>query len=152
MKECTICKIDISHKKSNAASKCEKCARIINEKTLTKIKARTKNMKNVKREILTAYNVSCVICGWSIKNQNIPGKYQHQRGCEIHHIKKISEGGKDVFENCVLLCPNHHKEADLGIISEAFLFSYVIKNKQEVIEKNTLNMISHAFGLLEGMF
>ncbi|HDY7704115.1 TPA: HNH endonuclease [Vibrio vulnificus] len=30
---------------------------------------------------------------------------------EVHHVKPLSEGGKDVVKNCVALCPNCHREA-----------------------------------------
>jgi hypothetical protein len=134
MKNCTICGIDITHKKSNRASKCEKCSRRINANTLEKIKHRGKNMSSVKKEILETYDICCAICKWSITKQIHNGQYQYQAGCEIHHIEKVSEGGKHVFENCILLCPNHHTEADLGIISKDVLFSYVTKNKEKLKE------------------
>ena len=134
MKNCSICGIDISHKKSNNASKCEKCSRILNEHAINKIKDRTKYMGSVKDQIMYAYDSCCVICQWSIPKQFYNGKYQRQAGCDVHHIIPVSAGGKHTFENCILLCPNHHKEADLGILTEEFLFSYVAKNKEELIE------------------
>jgi 5-methylcytosine-specific restriction protein A len=30
---------------------------------------------------------------------------------EVHHIKFLAQGGKDIIENCVALCPNCHREA-----------------------------------------
>lgn len=148
MKQCAICKTDITHKKSNRSLKCEKCIRMPNENSLNKIKLRTKNMRTVKQEILAAYNSSCVICGWKIEQKYSYGKYLHQSGCEIHHINPVSNGGKDVFENCILLCPNHHKEADLGIISKSLLFSYVLKDKEEIIEQNKIKRMCEAMNLL----
>ena len=35
---------------------------------------------------------------------------------EIHHITPVQEGGTDEWNNIILLCPNHHKAADLGLI------------------------------------
>ena len=132
MKECSICKTDISHKTSNNTSKCEKCNRRLNEHAKLKIKERGKNMAPVKKEILETYELCCAICKWSIPNKLYNGQWQHQGGCEIHHIEKVSEGGKHVFENCILLCPNHHAEADLGIISKDVLFSYVTTDKEKL--------------------
>jgi predicted restriction endonuclease len=152
MRVCTICKLNISHKKSNSSSKCDKCVRRINGNSLKKVKKRMKNMRTTKREILKAYNISCVICGWKIEINNAKGMYLHQRGCEIHHIQPISEGGKDVFENCILLCPNHHKEADLGLIKKEELYSYVIKNKEKAIEDNKLKNQSDACDILDSLF
>lgn len=33
---------------------------------------------------------------------------------EVHHIKPVRSGGRSVLGNLVVLCPNHHKEFDLG--------------------------------------
>jgi len=152
MNKCTICQSDISHKKSNNSSKCEKCVRRLNDRSLNKIKIRSKNMASVKKEILSAYNISCAICGWHIKEQNINGKYLYQKGCEIHHIEAVSNGGKDVFENCILLCPNHHKEADLGLIKKDVLLSYIIKDKELTIQNNKFQRQSSAFDLIDSLF
>lgn len=35
--------------------------------------------------------------------------------CEVHHIVQLSQGGADVIENVVCLCPAHHREAHYGI-------------------------------------
>jgi len=152
MKTCTICNKDITHKKSNRASKCEVCTRRLNERTLIKIQNRTQNMRTVKQEIIMAYKVSCAICGWAINQDEVNGQYLHQKGCEIHHIIPVNEGGKDIFENCILLCPNHHKEADLGIICKDDLLSYVLKDKQGAILSNRLEQLSKVTLLLDDLF
>jgi hypothetical protein len=36
--------------------------------------------------------------------------------CEIHHIIAVKDGGDEAEGNKVCLCPNHHAEADKGII------------------------------------
>jgi predicted restriction endonuclease len=146
MKKCSICYKDISHKKSNNSSKCEKCVRRLNEKSLNKIKNRTKNMHSVKKEIFNVYDISCRICGWFINTDKI------QRGCEIHHIIPVNKGGKDVFENCILLCPNHHKEADLGIIDKNDLLKLISKNKKEEAIEKSLKLQEEAFKLIENIF
>jgi hypothetical protein len=150
--ECSICGTDISHKKSLRASKCERCARTPNEKSLSKIKDRSKNMRPVKMEILAAYDVSCAICGWHTASTSANGMELHQRGCEIHHIVPVREGGKDVFENCILLCPNHHKEADLGIITREDLSTYVIKNKDKAIFDRSIKSLATACDVLDNLF
>jgi 5-methylcytosine-specific restriction protein A len=33
---------------------------------------------------------------------------------EVHHIQHLSEGGKDIIENAIALCPNCHKNAHFG--------------------------------------
>lgn len=34
---------------------------------------------------------------------------------EVAHVEPVCEGGKSILGNLVVLCPNHHKEFDLGI-------------------------------------
>ena len=67
-----------------------------------------------------AYESKCAICGWvALEEKTTPqGKAQPARGNEIHHITPIAEGGGDTADNVILLCPNHHKQADLGIITK----------------------------------
>lgn len=50
----------------------------------------------------------CQICGKTIIKKD-GSKY-----VEAAHIKPKSKGGKELWNNIILLCPNHHKEFDLG--------------------------------------
>lgn len=50
----------------------------------------------------------CQICGISIEKRD-GSKY-----IEAAHIKPKHKGGAESAENIILLCPNHHKEFDLG--------------------------------------
>ncbi|MCX5566945.1 EVE domain-containing protein [Alcaligenes phenolicus] len=34
--------------------------------------------------------------------------------CKIHHVIPLGEGGKDLIENVICLCPVHHREAHYG--------------------------------------
>jgi 5-methylcytosine-specific restriction endonuclease McrA len=50
----------------------------------------------------------CQICGNSILKKN------GERYIEAAHIKRKSEKGSETPDNILVLCPNHHKEFDLG--------------------------------------
>ena len=50
----------------------------------------------------------CQICGNFIRKKD---GTQYIEAC---HIKAKKEKGKESLENIILLCPNHHKEFDLG--------------------------------------
>lgn len=48
----------------------------------------------------------CDICGW------FDPAIQPFFLVECHHIKRVADGGKNVDDNYVLTCPNHHALAD----------------------------------------
>tara|TARA_B110000263_G_C15279470_1_gene497605 strand:+ start:415 stop:1164 length:750 start_codon:yes stop_codon:yes gene_type:complete len=37
-----------------------------------------------------------------------------QEYLEVHHVKRLADGGKDTINNAVALCPNCHKESHFG--------------------------------------
>lgn len=53
-------------------------------------------------------NFKCQICGTTIIKKN-GGKY-----IEAAHIKPKHMKGREIPENIIVLCPNHHKEFDFG--------------------------------------
>jgi len=58
-------------------------------------------------------------CQFPNCNSNIPTK-KGLNYVEVAHIKPVFKGGKSIIGNLIVLCPNHHKEFDLGelVISE----------------------------------
>jgi predicted restriction endonuclease len=53
-------------------------------------------------------NYCCQVCGTTIREKN--GRYY----AEAAHITAKRLGGPELPENIIILCPNHHKEFDLG--------------------------------------
>lgn len=51
-----------------------------------------------KEEVLIKQNCKCAICGWG-GNKSI---------VNVHHIHPKSDGGSDMTDNQIVLCPNHH--------------------------------------------
>lgn len=78
-------------------------------------------------EIINRYKGRCAICGWRASEELITsnGRTQKAYGNEIHHIVSVKDGGKATEDNLLLLCPNHHKQADLGLIPLQELRSYL---------------------------
>ncbi|WP_296386813.1 HNH endonuclease [Winogradskyella sp.] len=98
------------------------------------------NQKKYKRDnkaialIKLLRNNECQICGKHIKKKD-GTKY-----IEAAHIKAKSEGGNETLENILLLCPNHHKEFDLGDLK-------ILNHSNETI-KFTLNKSNYEISLL----
>jgi hypothetical protein len=57
------------------------------------------------------YNYRCQFPGCNARIQTKSGTDY----VEVAHIIPVSEGGKSILKNLLVLCPNHHKEFDLGI-------------------------------------
>jgi len=146
-KKCIVCGGDISHKTSNAATKCEKCSRIPTVRMRDKIKKRSKGIRPLINDVLRNYNYSCAICKWSMAYDINMTKFSKQAGCEIHHIESIAEGGKDIIENLILLCPNHHKEADYGLINKETLNKYLVKevDVQDITRERLIESMKYLY-------
>ena len=56
----------------------------------------------------------CELCGSLAPFHRIGGDPY----LEVHHVKTLAEGGPDVIENAVALCPNCHRELHHGASSD----------------------------------
>ena len=122
-------------KRSNAVKYCsEACQRKAGaKKNITAIASRAVRMNKVAQAVYVAYDAKCALCGWQATPELIEhnGKMQYAHGNEIHHILSVRDGGTEAPDNLILLCPNHHKQADLGLISQEELKCHTV-NFQEV--------------------
>lgn len=74
--------------------------------TLTKIRKDRTLVKKLK----ASRNYSCQFPGCQTSILKADGtKY-----VEVAHIESVANGGKSTLSNLLVLCPNHHKEFDLG--------------------------------------
>lgn len=123
-KRCKTCGVDINQRGSQAKY-CVKCARQKNiQGSISKIKKHNANHYKYYIDVLNLYKSKCAICGWQLKIYQTKRGRQYARGNAIHHIKSISEGGQHALDNLILLCPNHHKEADAGVLTPDELKKY----------------------------
>lgn len=121
MKRCAYCGGEIpSSRRSNAKYCSEKCARLVQARAqMNSITSRANKINLVAHSIYHAYGHKCALCGWQATPDEIAvnGHIQYAHGNQIHHITPIRDGGTEEYTNVILLCPNHHKQADFGIIS-----------------------------------
>jgi len=53
-----------------------------------------------------AFYDRCSLCGWD------------EAPCDVAHIVSRKDGGTDDLENVTMLCPNHHRMYDCGLITQ----------------------------------
>lgn len=64
------------------------------------------NNRITARENATKYfGNACMICGWDIST-------------DVHHITPVRHGGSNNLNNLIVLCPNHHRMADMALVSQ----------------------------------
>lgn len=62
--------------------------------------------KRTASKVLKRLEVGCSCCGWD------------KGSCDIHHIIPKSKGGPDINDNLTVICPNCHRLAHEGKITE----------------------------------
>lgn len=133
-KICPICKntfIEEAHKGRERIYCSIRCQRLATKQSSNRSNPERQADYNHKgylsKEIISRYGGKCAICGWRATDKLIESRtgIQYAFGNEIHHIIAVEQGGKATTDNLLLLCPNHHKQADLGIISIEELQSYL---------------------------
>lgn len=55
----------------------------------------------------------CEICKWNVTS------------CDVHHVVPVYQGGKDVLNNLITLCPNCHRMAHRNLLSQDNLFKVI---------------------------
>ena len=78
-------------------------------------KRTTTDCRTFQKRILREYGYRCQICGYD-------------KFVNCHHIEKWSKNKNDSVENGIVLCPNHHAEADYGIITPQELQAFKRKS------------------------
>ena len=107
-RECPECKIafEVTLRYRYRKFCSQTCAARFNNKKRQGIKYREniERLTTFRRRLLKKYSHYCLICGYD-------------KFVEAHHIVKQSQDGDSSIKNGVLLCPNHHAEADIGMIT-----------------------------------
>ena len=71
-----------------------------------------------------AYFRDPLVKAWVLKNAqgaceacSSPAPFNKSDGSpylEVHHLRPLSEGGSDIVENCIAICPNCHRRLHFG--------------------------------------
>ena len=99
--------------------------------------------------LYTAFHYRCAICGW-----RLPDKNDYKHGCQMHHIKAVADGGTNDESNLVLLCPNCHKMAHAGFLSDEELAKHTFTKEQaqEAASKEAFEAQVRAITCMERLF
>jgi 5-methylcytosine-specific restriction endonuclease McrA len=130
MKVCPVCEGEFEPEHPNAKFCSEKCSRL-NRSRQPYSKARNAGRSTaqmVAKAVVKEQGFACAICRWQLDD--------YGEGVEVHHIIPVAAGGTHEPTNLIALCPNHHKEADKGLLSPLSLQSY----RQEAIKGNPLKL------------
>ncbi|WP_273854020.1 HNH endonuclease [Guptibacillus spartinae] len=98
----------------------------------TAIIDRLKRDKMLVKDLKKVYHNQCQVC-----DTNLTG-IDELAYSEVHHIRPYNEAhnGSDEINNCLVLCPNHHKLFDLGILA---INPRDFKSLIHIDEENSLN-------------
>lgn len=115
----------IKRNNNNNICICKHCGREFNSSTLTskycstscksknyRLKKKSGNLFDRQLE-LEIRKYPCEICNWMEAHR------------DAHHILPVSENGKSTIDNLISLCPNHHRLADLKLLSQDYLFEII---------------------------
>lgn len=104
--------------------------------------------RNYSKDIHFLYGGKCAICGWRASEYHAQNSGSY--GNELHHIIPVKNNGTNDFSNLIPLCPNHHKQADLGVLSEEEIRKFQVKELDtdsilKLREENRLNNAAEDF-------
>lgn len=125
IKLCRVCRAELepTSRVSFCSVKCRRKLKTNNE--LSKIHEKAGRRNKYRDPVVGLYQGKCAICGWQAAepgSKDYKKLYLTNNGCEIHHILPVSKGGTDDISNLILLCPNHHKLSDLGLLDQSLLY------------------------------
>lgn len=120
--ECAICKVKLlsSLNKKTCGKECADKLRaqsMLNKRNRAKERGYVESRHNFRERVLQYYGEYCPICD-----------YTHF--IEAHHIIKQRISKDHSVENGIPLCLNHHKEAEIGMISIETLYELQIKMRK----------------------
>jgi len=93
------------------------------ERRTTEIELTLRKDRGMVALIKKSANYKCQFPGC---NAQIPTK-AGTNYVEVAHIKAVNRGGQSIIGNLIVLCPNHHKEFDLGTLDINKQSTHVLK-------------------------
>ncbi|USL34823.1 HNH endonuclease [Priestia megaterium] len=96
----------------------------------------TNRDQSIVKSLKQLYNNECQICAGKIEVGK--GKFYS----EVHHIQPLgTHNGPDISENMIVLCPNHHRMFDMGVIRINIVEKKVHHyNKNNVLNGKVINL------------
>ena len=91
----------------------------------------TNNATTARENAIKFFGKRCMICGWA-------------EVVDVHHIIPRRHGGTNNLDNLIVLCPNHHRLADLKRITDTELTSIVLSAIAQLSDRlPRFDLLSH---------
>ena len=111
-KTCNFCQKKFHHKPYEGIGKF--CSLLCKNKSM-KGQRPGHLQQNIRRKLkeiaFKNYGKRCEVCGYSLS-------------VDVHHLIPRSQNGLDEKENLAVLCPNHHREMHIGILTREDVLNY----------------------------
>lgn len=111
-KTCNFCNKEFQHRPYKGLGKF--CSLICKNNSRRGMNPGSPN-QNVRRKwknlAFTSYGEKCEVCGYALL-------------VDVHHLIPRSQGGEDDATNLSVLCPNHHREIHIGILTKEDIFEF----------------------------
>ncbi len=145
-KKCPVCN-SYFEPRSYAQKYCSpKCAR--DKQTADNYEAiKKRNAINAKynKDLYAAFHYECAVCHWHLPMSMLEQNKSIGHGCQMHHIKPVSEGGTNDEKNLILLCPNCHKMAHSGALTPDTLKRLTFTKEQAHAEALNVDLKTKAY-------
>jgi hypothetical protein len=82
-----------------------------------------KDRTNWSLSVKETFSNKCMLCGWQ------------EASCDVHHIIPFMEGGENTLQNAIVLCPNHHKLADIKKLNREYLQNITNNRIESILEE-----------------
>lgn len=107
---CSFCNKKFQHRPYKSVGKfCSLVCKNLSKRGLQPGSPNQNIRRKIKEVAFSTFGEKCELCGYAL-------------AVDVHHLTPRSEGGKHDAFNLAVLCPNHHREVHIGILTKEDIF------------------------------